>query len=226
MLTFPADNHVNSGIDVDAMLLFHRAPNNLITLHEKPGDGLDNWRDLCAFRVSELRNSISVLGDLSDCHFSINGFWGAKPVPNKNPRGHGFMVPDRSIKRLSELNAVFLDLDFQDVGMSRDQGEAGIKALYKEGQIPVPSIIGSNGHNLWLYWLLRSDNNALEPVHAFQQRVDQWWQIQNELFRQFAPLGADSHAKDIVRTTRIPGSLRTKTGTRIIHQIQVVDGQT
>jgi len=71
-----------------------------------------------------------------------------------------------------------------------------------------------SGRGVWLYWMLREDDSE-KPVRAWPEKRSTWNRIQRQLVRGFAELGADANSTDAARVTRVPGSLNSKSNTRV-----------
>ena len=113
---------------------------------------------------------------------------------------------------------------------------AKAEARAKGIQVPEWSMIAHSGRGFWLYWLLRDEKSDPDayfkspkskgdpcrplrrgigtPVRAFKegQEIAAWNRCQNQLFRVFRSVKSDAGAKDLVRITRVPGSISTKWG--------------
>lgn len=113
---------------------------------------------------------------------------------------------NRQKNNVRHLNAFFIDIDYQKIPKYKNQTpQKVIDAILiqcKQHSMPLPSFIVSTGHGLHLWWML------LAPMDSRFIRV--WDEIQNSIYLEFKPFGADSAAKDGARYLRVPGTVNAK----------------
>jgi hypothetical protein len=194
--------------------LIHRADDGFVTLHSKMDDV---FNDLLAVRAGELGDVFKGVRGLleRDAYFSVNAFfcgWGESKVVPGLPR------QARCTESLRYLNACFADLDCHRAGLTARQAKTRVRQFVRAGTIPLPSIITESGRGLWLFWLLRDDDDGSKPPRAWPEAIRWYGRIQNAMCGRLSSLAPD--AKDAARITRVPGSLNGKSGARVSCLVQ------
>ncbi len=141
-------------LDLAAIQRFHVAGDSFLTLHRKP-NGI-GWENIGGFKVSELEQMFPQVAQslLEDSFFSVNG--------------HYRQVKRGSSNTLRYLNACYLDLDCYEVKPAEAIGRA-VQAM-AEDVIPSASIFGLSGRGIWLFWLLRNEQEPDLPPPAFPEK--------------------------------------------------------
>lgn len=111
----------------------------------------------------------------------------------------------RKVSNLKRLNALYLDLDYYKIGLSRDQVLEDLEQNYFNKKIPVPTFIVSSGQGMYLIWKISEDRNALP----------RWTSVMHYLFDQCGSFKADPKALDAARVLRVPGSIHGDTGATV-----------
>lgn len=147
-----------------------------------------------------------------DCFFAINGFFQSPKMRRMT----------RQKKHLQRINAAFVDIDCHELGITQGQAIGAIIDRMDSGAIPSVSLMVKSGRGVWCLWLL-SDRRKEEA--GYGQRVTKYAipmaeLIQRDLWRRLQGLGADSHARDLCRITRVPGSINGKSGSRTEYWIR------
>jgi len=184
---------------------FHRGNDGYVTLHRKPEP--EKWENLGSLRADELEELFPSIRKslVNDSYFGINSHY-------------------RNLKRgnagtLRYLNACFVDLDAYNVPPAKALG----RLMEEVGAftIPAPSIFGLSGRGVWCFWLLRDPDDPELPQKAFPEKRLVFTRVQRAMYQRvkklLPELKPDANALDLVRVTRIPGSLNTKAGEEVLH---------
>lgn len=135
--------------------------------------------------------------NLTDCYMSQNSF--LSPRKAETP-GSG-----RKCNNVKCLNALYVDIDCYNMGYSTDDVIYALESMYFDTVLPRPTFIIDSGRGLYLIWRIREDRNALT----------RWQAVERYLVEQCADLGADSKASDAARILRVPGTVNSKSGTKV-----------
>lgn len=172
----------------------------------------EKFQRLAAIRVDELETTFPQIREwlVRDAYFSVQGM--ARPASGRSkliPALHGSQF---TAKTASVINAVHADLDFHRVGLDfwRDVLPA-VGALVHRRLLPPPSIIADSGHGCWLFWMLRADDDPDQPVPATWSSRAKHYLLQRAIADRLVELGVDAAAHDLARSTRVPGSVNSKT---------------
>ena len=117
--------------------------------------------------------------------------------------------------KLRHLTACYIDLDCYKLGLTVGQVIGTCIDAQDRGIIPPASIFTRSGRGVWLFWLLRDDEDERSPVRAWPEKISTYRRIERQLLRTFGELGADAAAVDPARITRVPGSLHRVAGKRV-----------
>lgn len=195
----------------------HRAHDGLITFHRKEQrDGDEDFYSF-AIQAADLQQFFpEFVEDLErDAYFSLHGFW--KPTK----AGRGILKGSwRKTKNVRWLNAAWVDCDCYNVGATWAAAVGVVQGMQDEGLIPPASFLVRSGRGLWLLWLLRGEADSSLGERAYTRNVQLWAKVQNELASRLRILGADTTAGDAARVARVPGSVNTKSGTRVAYLLQ------
>lgn len=112
---------------------------------------------------------------------------------------NSFYIPERSNANIRHFRALYIDLDLKNHGKQEAFYEIYLKAA--KGDIPKPSMIVDSGRGLHCYWRIE---------HAPKQAVYTWQELQDYLYSQLKPLGADLRATDAARVLRLPSTINSK----------------
>lgn len=161
-----------------------------VTLAVKQGE---RWLET-SHQVNDLEYAVRQMRGVENVYLSMNRFWS----------------PRRRIAYLSQLDALFCDLDYY--GMPQLAGrdawqilEMSMQAL-EAARIPSPSVAVSSGRGLALMWLHDS---------VPRQALPRWNACQRAIFEALKHLGADARARDPARVLRLIGSHNSKNGARV-----------
>lgn len=112
---------------------------------------------------------------------------------------NSFYIPNRSNDNIRHFRALFIDLDLVNHSKTEAFYEIYIKAA--KGLIPKPSMIIDSGRGLHLYWRIE---------HAPKQAAYTWQELEDYLYKQLKPLGADLKATDAARVLRLPNTINSR----------------
>lgn len=117
--------------------------------------------------------------------------------------------PHRLAENARHINAFYVDLDFYQFALSFDETLEAIEFLVRTERLLEPTFIVHSGQGMYLFW-------QIESVPAkYKQVLKLFNHIQDFLIDTLKELGADPHAKDVVRVLRVPTSINTKTGKEV-----------
>ena len=117
-----------------------------------------------------------------------------------------FYKPMRRIENIKELTCNFIDLDTYNTKFTKTQILMNLEENYFNRSIPIPSLIIDSGRGLTLGWTIERVPYMALPL---------WKAIQEYLYSQLKEFGADRKALDATRVLRVPGSINSKSGTRV-----------
>lgn len=117
-----------------------------------------------------------------------------------------FYKPMRRIENIKELTCNFIDLDTYNTKFTKTQILMNLEYNYYNKSIPTPNLIIDSGRGLTLVWSIEKVPYMALPL---------WKAIQEYLYSQLKEFGADRKALDATRILRVPGSINSKSGTRV-----------
>lgn len=112
---------------------------------------------------------------------------------------NSFYIPNRSNDNIRHFRALFIDLDLVNHSKTEAFYEIYIRAA--KGVIPKPSMIVDSGRGLHLYWRIE---------HAPKGAAYTWQELEDYLYKQLKPLGADLKATDSARVLRLPDTINSR----------------
>ena len=112
---------------------------------------------------------------------------------------NSFYIPKRSNDNIRHFRALYIDLDIKE--FSKTETFYQIYMLAAKGKIPKPTMIVDSGRGLHLYW--RID-------HAPKGAAYTWQELEDYLYSNLKPLGADLKATDSARVLRLPSTINSK----------------
>jgi len=121
---------------------------------------------------------------------------------------------DAGVRR---LNAVWVDLDGHRLGLTPGQILDAMHDELRNNRVPPWSLMALSGRGVWFLWCLRDPAAGIAhtPPSATPENVAIVQNLNNQLARRLAHLGADSKATNAGRLMRAPGSVNTKTDVRV-----------
>lgn len=114
---------------------------------------------------------------------------------------NSFYIPKRANDNIRQFRALYLDLDLED--HSKTEARFLISMKIAKGLIPKPTMIVDSGRGLHLYWRIE---------HAPKQAAYTWQELEDYLYKQLKPLGADIKATDSARVLRLPNTINSRNG--------------
>jgi hypothetical protein len=179
----------------------------------------DDFRPLVSIRASELETWFPLFRDRlpKDAYCAINGDWRLRSY---GEHGAAYGYPLHSSDRLRYINAAYVDIDFHKLGMDAGDVIGRVIILQDSGFLPHASMIVKSGRGLWLLWLIHDPQVPEQSAGAFADKLALYCRIQDAIIERLRPLGADASARDAARHIRIPGSLNTKSETKVEWWIQ------
>lgn len=112
----------------------------------------------------------------------------------------------RRLEYLKELKAHFIDLDIYNTGLTKEQVLMALETDHFNQSIPRPNLIVDSGRGLYLIWLINSVPSQALPL---------WKAVEEYLYNDLKVYGADRKALDPTRILRIPGSINSKSKTKV-----------
>lgn len=117
-----------------------------------------------------------------------------------------FYKPMRRIETIKEIGSLFIDLDTYNTKFTKTQILMNLEENYFNRSIPIPNLIIDSGRGLTLVWSIEKVPHKALPL---------WKAVQEYLYSQLKEFGADRKALDVTRILRVPGSINSKSGTRV-----------
>ncbi len=117
-----------------------------------------------------------------------------------------FYKPMRRIETIKELTSNYIDLDTYNTKFTKTQILMNLEEDYFNRIIPRPTLILDTGRGLLLIWCIERVPYMALPL---------WKAIQEYFYNQLKEFGADRKALDTTRVLRVPGSINSKSGTRV-----------
>lgn len=174
---------------MDYLALHHDDAERYICIAEKDGDVWNQW----LYHIDEIRKMNNNDPRLTgfDKYFSLNTFY----------------RPSRIGTDVRHIRALYVDIDCYNVGLKPHEVAKKLQEEYFEKKIPTPNVITFTGRGINCIWLIK---------HAPKGAAKSWARMNNYLFEQLKPLGADSTcATDLARVFRLPGSVNSKSKEKV-----------
>lgn len=128
----------------------------------------------------------------TNCYVSINTFY----------------KPERRIRSVRHLNAFFVDIDYYNVGISKEDVFHAIEFFINTDRIVEPTFVIDSGRGLYVIWKIEDVPGIYKQTKSLYQHIQQY------IYELFKDVGADPGAKDIARVLRVPNSLHTQANKR------------
>lgn len=113
-----------------------------------------------------------------------------------------FKSKKRSTDNLQTLNALYIDIDCYNLGLSQDYVLDVLNDDYFGRLIPTPTYVINSGNGMYLIWKLDGEN---------PKALKRWRATQKYICKLLQGFGADCNALDAARILRVPGSINAKT---------------
>lgn len=210
------------GPDVSPLEIIHRGHNKFVPVYVTV-DG--EFRPLAAFPAWSLTE---IAGKLNaelcvDAYAAVNGFYSHPWNESRQKADSAVLLNAQRKKRdLQYINAVFVDLDCYRRNITPGMAIGALIDAQDSKLVPSISLITRSGRGVWAFWLVRDARPAHEHRGLRSSRLAIPWaeSIQRELQHRFEHLGADPQSVDLCRVTRIPGSINSKSDSRVEHWIR------
>jgi hypothetical protein len=213
-------------IDAAPLLAIHRGADGYIILGRfVEGENGKEWQTVGGFRPDELRDNLPGLAPIlfQDSYASVNGYYRKYASLSATT---AFPMASRKEDNLRYLNACYADIDCGRPEAAPDPEKPNqhlpatacvgvVLELAKRGVIPYPSMMAYSGRGLYLFWLLRDEDDETQPARSFNPaRVAFYKQINRALHERLiaAKLPIDRGAHDAARVLRVPGSIHSTAG--------------
>lgn len=115
-----------------------------------------------------------------------------------------YYIPVRKNSTVRHLNALYVDIDTYNAGVSHSDILDAIDFLSKTERLPVPTFVVDSGRGMYLIYKIHDVPGGSLPARRMYQH------IQTYIVDSYNDMGADYKAKDIARVLRLPGSINTK----------------
>lgn len=169
--------------------LLHGGNQAMVQLVKLNGDKKPFYR---SYRGNTLPANVEQWLDQDDVYIALNVFSGIK----------------RQTNDLIGFNALYTDLDFYKLGISKEQARAEIQRMIDSGEIVQPSLIIDSGRGYQLIWLV----NFMKATAGYTRL---WRRMQEAIYDRFKHLNADNAARSITQIYRLVGSWSSRTGSLI-----------
>lgn len=115
---------------------------------------------------------------------------------------------NRQATSLVGFNALYTDLDFYKIGITKQAARQEIQRMIDAKEVPTPSLIIDSGRGYQLVWLV----DFMAATDGYKKL---WQAMQNAIYSRFLHLNADNAAKSISQIYRLVGSRSSRTGSSI-----------
>ena len=112
----------------------------------------------------------------------------------------------RRIEYIKELKSQFIDLDIYKTNYSKAEIINILEKKHFEKTIPRPNMIIDSGRGMYLIWKIKSVPSQALPL---------WKAVEEYLYNVLKEFGADRQALDPTRILRVPGSINSKSRTKV-----------
>jgi len=177
----------------------------------KSSDGI--LTHLASIRRSQLDSLFPLFRERleKDSYVAINASWRETSSLNRSKLA---LRKYHSADTLKYLCACYADIDYYNKGRTFNQAFFEVLEAEKEGRIPPASMVIGSGRGMWLLWLLRDQTNPDQAHNGAWcdnplNHALLYSEIQREIWRRLAPIGADPQGTDAVRLVRMEGSFHT-----------------
>lgn len=145
-----------------------------------------------SFQGDKLPNVVADWLDQDDVYIALNVF-------------RGF---ERKAEKLIGYNALYTDLDFYKLGITKAAARKEIQRMINEGEILPPSLLIDSGRGYQLIWLV----NFMKATDGYSRL---WRAMQGAIYDRFKHLNADNAARSTTQIYRLVGSWSSRTNTQI-----------
>lgn len=140
-----------------------------------------------------------VSGKSYDRYFTLNQFCYIKGADGKPCLA-------RRADNIKRLNALFVDIDYYNLGMSKGEVYLELRDYLSDYGLPQYTMLIDSGRGFYVIWKLQNeDRNALS----------RWNKIERIFCERLSSLGADPKAVDCSRVLRVPFSYNSKSDSMV-----------
>lgn len=192
--------------------IIHRKDDAYMGIYSKSETGMPCVAGIRAKNIKEEFPGIAPdVIDQKNIYFTVNGYW-----PGQRNEGKSIITYlGRSERFLRSLNACYVDLDVSrlpllekpdqpEAWQSWRQAMATVGEMADRCEIAQPSIFAKSGRGLYVFWLLRDEENPHQSPPAFQ--LDFYKRINAAIQERLRCVAPDHAAKDGARVLRVPNS--------------------
>jgi hypothetical protein len=203
----------------------HRDESAFIGFARKTGESKTGIENLFSLTRKEVRAMLPTLAQylLEDSYMTVNGY-ARRPTWNTNKK-IGLPGVWRMEKNLRCLNAVYADLDIGRAGEAgprgmsvNDANQLLVDLVFERpgSNIPVVSLMAQSGRGLYVFWILRDDDDESAPVtfkgqKNYVETVALYKAVNRAIYKRLECLAADRLC-DAARILRVPGTRHSTTG--------------
>lgn len=129
----------------------------------------------------------------NNCYISMNSFY----------------RPTRQTRAVRHLNSFFIDIDYYNEAVSKEDVFQAIEFYVKTQRLLAPTFVIDSGKGLYLIFKIE------DVPGVYKQTKGLYNVIQDYLCELFKDFGADVNSKDISRVLRIPGTTNLKNNKKV-----------
>lgn len=212
-----------SGPDARPIIELHRGSDGWIGFQRKRADG--TFERLFNVRASELPE---LFPEFIAPYVDEESFFTLNAVHMSQRRQADRSTIEPSLPKaiwgasyLRHLTACYVDLDCYKLGITMGQAIGACIDAQDRGVFPPASLFTRSGRGVWLFWLLRDDDDPTQPVRAWPEKISTYRRIERALLGRFSTLGSDAKAANPAQITRVPGSIHRRAGRRVDYWLQL-----
>jgi len=139
------------------------------------------------YEMLALGMKYGALIDENDVYISVNTFYSKS----------------RNSDHIRHLRGLFVDLDIEKEGLTREQVDKALEIKIQKGIIPRYTMKIDTGRGYHLIWSIEDAPKQALPI---------WQKVENKLIENLKELGADKVVRDCTRVLRLTGTKNSKNG--------------
>lgn len=205
--------------------LIQSTPGAITALYYKkaePEADTERMRALGGLTLVEWESQSDLICEKSkeDLWFGLNAC-----TQGKRNTGHKLRHPLRKLAQIKHLNAVCIDLDVgrpdgpPEAQMSQQEALQAVYDAVIDGIIPMPTFYVYSGRGLYIVWMLHDKNDPSKKPETTDETRASYGKVSEKLTAMFSHLAADKANNNATRLLRVPGSINTKNGQRVMWHI-------
>ncbi len=206
----------------------HRNENAFIGFARQNGESRTGIENLFSLTRKEVQSMLPKIAEwlIDDTYMTVNGYNMSAPY---NVPKTGLPGVWRQEKNLRCLNAVYADLDIGRAGQAEPHGlsvsaasQLLIDLAFGPDAIPPYSMTAQSGRGLYVFWLLRDEDDENAPItfqsqKTFAENLALYKAVNRAIYKRLDCLAADKIC-DAARLLRVPGTRHSKTGEKCIYR--------